>query len=319
MYRFGLLTALLVVLQVIVLPVRAEVSVVDVLGNPVVLEKPAQRVVSLAPHLTEQIFSAGAGDRLVGVVSYSDYPAEATKLPVIGSYEKISYESLVGLQPDLVLAWESGNGPEILKRLRELNLTVYISEPRSMPDIAKSIADIAVLTGHQQEGRRAADQFLQKYQELVENNKTKEPVSVFYQLWHQPMMTTNKKHIISSALDICGGVNIFADALPLIPKINVESVVRRNPEVIIASGMGNERPEWLDGWLQWPGVRAVKAGALYSVPPDLLHRHTVRILQGVELMCDHFDDARERLGTASGQQQEQSQERVQEQAQEQVR
>ena len=288
----------LVLLLLCSFSVQARVSVVDVTGIRVELEKPAQRIVSLAPQLTEKAFSAGAGDKLVGVVNYSDYPEAALGLPVIGSYEKISYEALIGLQPDLVLAWESGNGPEIIQRLKELGFTVYTSESKRIPDIAKSIRDIGILSGHRQHSEQVAAQFLQTYQGLVNDNKDKLPIQVFYQLWHQPIMTTNNEHTISNALEVCGGVNVFGDALPVIPRVGVEAVVRRNPQVIVASGMGEERPEWLDEWKKWPHMTAVNIGALYSVPPDLLHRHTVRLLQGVAMLCEHFDDARKRLATA---------------------
>lgn len=287
---------LLLVLSFTSLGLRAEVMVNDDLGNPVYLDQPASRIVSLAPHLTEIVFAAGAGDRLIGVVSYSDYPPEALNIPVIGSYNSINYEALVALQPDLVLVWNSGNGPELAERLEALGLSVFVSEPKRLPDIARSLNKIGILSGTLAEAEQAATEYLTRYQTLLADNLNKTPVNVFIELWHEPMMTVNGTHIISDSIELCGGNNIFADALPLVPRINVESVVRGNPNVIIATGMADERPEWLDNWLIWPDLSAVKSNSLYSINPDLIGRHSPRILQGVTQLCDYFDETRKSLG-----------------------
>jgi len=283
---------LLLVLSFVSIGLRAEVMVKDDLGNIVRLDQPASRIVSLAPHLTEIVFAAGAGNKLVGVVSYSDYPPAALDLPVIGSYNNINYEALVALQPNLVLVWNSGNGPELSERLESLGLTVFISEPKRLPDIARSIKNLGTLSGTLPEAEKAAEKYLMRYQALLAGNSSKAPVDVFLQVWNEPMMTINGTHIISDSIELCGGVNIFADAIPLVPRINVESVVRGDPDVIIATGMADERPEWLDSWLIWQDVSAVKSNSLFSINPDLIGRHSPRILQGVTQLCDYFDQAR---------------------------
>jgi iron complex transport system substrate-binding protein len=283
---------LLLVLSFVSIGLRAEVMVKDDLGNIVRLDQPASRIVSLAPHLTEIVFAAGAGNKLVGVVSYSDYPPAALDLPVIGSYNNINYEALVALQPNLVLVWNSGNGPELSERLESLGLTVFISEPKRLPDIARSIKNLGTLSGTLPEAEKAAEKYLMRYQALLAGNSSKAPVDVFLQVWNEPMMTINGTHIISDSIELCGGVNIFADAIPLVPRINVESVVRGDPDVIIATGMADERPEWLDSWLIWQDVSAVKSNSLFSINPDLIGRHSPRILQSVTQLCDYFDQAR---------------------------
>ena len=249
--------AVLVILSFASVGLRGEVMVNDDLGRPVDLEQPASRIVSLAPHLTEIVFAAGAGDKLVGVVSYSDYPPAALEIPVIGSYNNINYEALVALQPDLVLVWNSGNGPELAERLQGLGLNVFVSEPKRLPDIARSLNKIGTLSGTLPVAEQAAADYLSRYQALKVNNSNKAQVKVFIELWHEPMMTVNGTHIISDSIELCSGVNIFADAIPLVPRINVESVVRGDPDVIIATGMADERPEWLDNWLIWPDLSAL--------------------------------------------------------------
>jgi iron complex transport system substrate-binding protein len=286
---------LLVILCFASAGLRAEVMVNDDLGKPVRLDQPANRIVSLAPHLTEIAFAAGAGDKLIGVVSYSDYPPAALDIPIIGSYNSINYEALVALQPDLVLVWNSGNGEELAERLEALGLTVFISEPKRLSDIARSLNKIGILSGTVPVAEKAAAEYLTRYQALVADNSSKAPVNVFLEVWHEPMMTVNGTHIISDSIELCGGVNIFAEALPLVPRINVESVVRANPDVIIATGMADERPEWLDNWLIWEDLSAVKSNSLHSINPDLIGRHSPRILQGVTQLCDYFDRARKTL------------------------
>jgi len=287
---------LLVILCFVSAGLRAEVMVNDDLGKSVRLDQPANRIISLAPHLTEIAFAAGAGDKLVGVVSYSDYPPAALDIPIIGSYNSINYEALVALQPDLVLVWNSGNGEELAERLNALGLTVFVSEPKRLSDIARSLNKIGVLSGTVSVAEKAAAHYLRRYQALVADNSNKAPVNVFIEVWHEPMMTVNGTHIISDSIELCGGVNIFAEALPLVPRINVESVVRANPDVIIATGMADERPEWLDNWLIWEDLSAVKSNSLHSLNPGLIGRHSPRILQGVTQLCDYFDQVRKSLG-----------------------
>jgi iron complex transport system substrate-binding protein len=272
---------------------QADIRIEDALGQTLVLARPATRVVSLAPHLTEVAFAAGAGGQLVGAVAYSDYPEAAKAIARVGSYDNVSYESLVALRPDLVLAWRSGNGDEIIRRLQSLGFPVYIDEPRTLQDVARSVRDVGKLTGNADTAEAAAQAFLAQLLHLRETYSTRAEVSVYYQIWDEPLLTLNGDHIISDVVRLCGGRNVFADALALVSRISVESVVRADPQVIIASGMDMARPEWLDEWRQWTSMTAVKNQQLYFVPPDVLQRHTPRIIEGAALLCEHLQSARE--------------------------
>ncbi len=289
--RIGLICFLLVSLAA--LAAVPGIEVLDAMGRTLVLEKPALRVVSLAPHLTEVAFAAGAGQQLVGAVSYSDYPEAAKAIARVGSYDNVSYESLVALQPDLVLAWRSGNGEETIRRLQALGLTVYVDEPKTLEDIARSVRAVGALTGHTDVAQAQAQAFLGQLSHLRETYSTREPISVYYQIWAEPLLTLNGDHIISDVVRLCGGRNVFADALALVSRVNVESVVRADPQVIIASGMDKARPEWLDEWRKWTSMTAVKNQQLYFVPPDVLQRHTPRIIEGATLVCEQLQRARE--------------------------
>lgn len=270
------------------------VEVVDYNGQSVYLDRPARTIVALAPHIVENVFSAGAGDLLVGVVSYSDYPAAASSLPVVGGYSIPNYEKIIELNPDLIIAWQSGNSKTAVQRLQELGFTVYIDQSDKLADVAKSITDIGVLTGHEQQADRVAANYLQKLSQLQATYSKRSNISVFYQLWNDPLQSINGQHTISDAIRLCGGSNIFADQTVIAPIINIESVLDRNPDAIIASGASGKRPPWLDQWSQWPSLSAVKNNNLYFINPDHIHRQTIRLLQGIEAICDHLETARKK-------------------------
>ena len=269
------------------------IEVTDARGKLIRLAAPAERIIALAPHLVENAYSAGAGGKLVAAVSYSDYPPEAKELPEIGTYKTVSLEAVLALKPDLVLAWSSGNGLNAAAQLERLGLTVYVDEPRTLDDIAREVTTIGRLAGTSPVADKAADAWLARLHNLRESHINVQPLSVFYQVWNQPLQTLNGEHLVSDVIRLCGGRNAFADAVSLAPKINVESVLGRDPDVIVASGMGEERPEWLDEWKQYPALNAVANNHLFFVPPDIIQRHTFRILDGAELMCQKLDQARQ--------------------------
>ena len=259
------------------------------------LDHPAARIISLAPSLTELVFAAGAGKKLVGVVEYSDFPPEATALPIVGRYNLLDLERILELEPDLILAWKSGNPRASVARLRELGLTVYTAEPKKLETIAAYVKKLSMLAGTESEAAEAIELFEKAYEELRNQFSHKSPVKTFYQVWDAPLMTSGGNELINDIINLCGGQNIFSDLQLLAPKVSVEAVLVRNPEVIIASGMDIERPEWLDNWKQWPSLTAVKKDNLYFVPPELLQRHTPRALLGAQQMCEHIDHARQTL------------------------
>lgn len=271
----------------------ADIRVVDALGQPLALQKPATRIVSLAPHITEIVFAAGAGKYLVGTVNYSDYPPAAREIPQVGSHENVNYETLLSLKPDLVLAWLSGNGEEVVGRLRSLGLNVFVSDATQLDDVARSLRDVGQLTGTTATAEAEARQFQDQLQQLRQRYSTQARLGVYYQIWNEPLLTLNADHLISDVIRLCGGRNVFAEAIPLVSRISVESVIRADPQVIVASGMDEARPEWLDAWRQWGSIAAVKHGQLYFIPPDLLQRHTPRIIQGAQMLCDYLHQARE--------------------------
>lgn len=274
--------------------VFAEISVTDFSGREVTLAKPAHRIIALAPHIVENLYSAGVGERIVGAVDYCDYPEAAKNIPRVGAISSFSLEAILALKPDLVVVWRSGRGGKVMEKLIRMGINVYASDPRSLSDVPKSIRDYGVLTGNQSVAEYAAKRFEAQYAELKNQYAEKSKVTTFYQVWNDPIQTLNGKHIISDVIALCGGQNAFADEPTLAPKVSVESILQTNPKVIIASGMGEERPEWLDMWKKWKQLQSVQCDNLFYVHPDLIQRHTMRILQGAETICRNLDIARKR-------------------------
>ncbi len=275
---------------------HAEIAVRDDTGAELRLAKPAQRIVSLAPHVTEMLYAAGAGERIVGTVEYSDYPPAAKALPRVGGYSRVDLEAVLALKPDLVVGWESGNAAASLTKLRALGLPVYVNQPNRMLDVAHSIEQLGRLAGTAAVADAAAARFRERHAQYTTRYSGRPKIRVFYQIWKQPLMTINGKQIISDAISLCGGENVFAELPVLAPTVSVEAVLAANPEVIVASGMGEARPEWVDDWRRWPALGAVARDNLYFIPPDLIQRHTPRVLDGAERLCGFLETARAKLG-----------------------
>lgn len=277
----------------------AAISITDDTGSKLELDSPAQRIISLSPHITEMLFSIGAGDAIVGVVEYSDYPEAARKLPRVGRHNSLDLERIISLHPDIVIAWQSGNPIHQVEQLRKLGLKVYYSEPRHLESIAATLRQFGILTGKVEQSEAAADRFMQRYHKLLQDYRNRKPVTVFYQTWDQPLMTLNGEHIVNEVIELCGGKNIFADLHILSPTVTKEAVIAANPQVIVATSIvdstGTELPQALSQWQQWPSIPAVQYGNLFVIHPDIIHRYTLRILEGVETLCGFLQQARGRI------------------------
>lgn len=197
------------------------------------------------------------------------------------------------LNPDLVVAWQSGNPRTSVNRLRKLGLAVYIAEPKSLASIPFHIERLALLAGTKLSAEETVNSFRHKLEALNDQFSHQSPVTTFYQVWDVPLITAGGNELIDDIIRLCGGRNVFANIKRVAPKVSREAVLERNPEVIIASGMDIERPEWLDDWLRWPSVNAVANNNLFFVPPELVQRHTPRALLGAAQICSQLDQARQ--------------------------
>ncbi|PKO70286.1 MAG: cobalamin-binding protein [Betaproteobacteria bacterium HGW-Betaproteobacteria-14] len=281
-------------------PALADIAVRDDTGQTIRLARPAQRIVSLAPHITENLFAIGAGGRVVGTVDFSNYPEAAKRIPRVGGYEKIDLEAVAALRPDLVIAWESGNIASHVAKLKAIGLPVLLTDTKRIEDVPADLERLGELSGARDEARAAAAQFRSRLAALTARHAARPRVATFYQVWNQPLMTVGGGQIISDAIHLCGGDNVFAGLRQMAAAVTVEAVLAANPEAIVASGMDEARPEWLDEWRRWPALTAVARNNLFFVPPDHLQRHTPRILDGIERLCGHLDTARSRRPAHSG-------------------
>jgi iron complex transport system substrate-binding protein len=271
----------------------AAISVVDDDGNTISMSSPAQRIISLAPHATELLFVIDAGDKLVGTVEHSDHPAAAQRIRRVGGYNALDLEIILALQPDLIIGWRTGNNPVQLEKLQALDLPVFISEPRQLQDIPNTAKRLATLTGTSSQAKVFIQQFEQRYASLQQRYAKRRPVKLFYEIWHQPLITINGEHLISDLIRLCGAVNVFADVPVLAPTVSIEAVISAAPDIIVTGGHHTERNEWRASWQRWPQLPAVIHDQLYFINPDLIQRHGPRILQGAEQLCHDVEQARQ--------------------------
>ena len=272
-------------------PSWAEIRVVDDIGREVILEKPASRVISLSPHTTENLFSAGAGSKVVGVVNHSDYPPEAEQIVLVGTHVQFNIELIVSLKPDLIVAWQSGNPEEVLRQLEEFGFPIYISQPTDFHGIARNIRNLAALAGTENNLDPDLESSIEKLEKIQANHQSKAHLSTFYQVWTEPLITLSGKHIVSRSLGLCGAANIFSDMPMLAPRISIESIVEINPEVIVTDLVDGQFPD-MSYWDTWTSIQAVQQKNYIYVDPDVMFRPTLRMLKGIPKFCDDLEAIR---------------------------
>ncbi|WP_096085168.1 cobalamin-binding protein [Agaribacterium haliotis] len=285
-YLFALLTAAAAACSCL-----ADIVVTDDSGRQVNLKQPAKRVVALAPHLAEQAWSAEIGTALVAAVDYADYPKAVQKLPRVGNSSVINIESIVSLNPDLILAWAGANKDIEMQRLKDLGLTVYTSDAHNFDDISNNVRKLSLFSKKPQIGQLRADDFDKKIAALRQRYQHQAKVRILYQVWHDPLQSLNNTTLIHQVIELCGGTNIAAQAKAVAPTLSFESVLSADPEIIITGSKDND--DKLDMWLRFTSLSAVKNQQLKTIDPDLLHRHTFRIAEGATLMCELIDNYRQ--------------------------
>lgn len=273
---------------------HAAISVKDDGGNTVTLNKPAQRIISLAPHATELIFAAGGGDRIVGTVGYSDYPAAALKIPRVGSHQQVDVERIIALKPDLLVVWLHGNSERQLEHVRKLGIPFYFSEPKKLADIPTSIERLGMLMGTEQQANKVAAAERTELARLTEQYRNRPTVRMFYQVWGKPIYTLNGGNIMSDVIRLCGGENVFANLAIPAPVVTTEAVLLENPEVMMTGDRQAEKSGGLEIWKQYKNMLAVKNDNLFSVDADLVNRAGPRLIEGAAMVCEKLELARSR-------------------------
>jgi len=269
---------------------HAAITVTDDDGKPVTLQKPAQRVVALAPHVTELLFAAGGAEKIVGAVSYSDYPEAAKQVPRVGDNRQVDMERLLAMKPDLLVVWRHGTSERQIDQLRQLGIPIFHSEPKKLDQIADNLEKMGKLLGTEPAANTAAKELRQKLASLRAQYASRPPVRTFYQVWDKPLYTLNGEHIVSDALKVCGGQNIFADQKVTAPVVSVEAVLEADPEAVFATA--EKDYGGVNLWRPYKTFKATRQDNLFTIDGNLLNRAGPRMIAGTAVLCEKLEEAR---------------------------
>ncbi|AMO57931.1 cobalamin-binding protein [Endozoicomonas montiporae] len=272
-------------------PVKPRCAVDD-RNRTVCAVKPVQRIISLAPGVTELVYAAGGGDKVIAVDDHSDYPDAVKQLPKVGGYPNTSAEAVLAMKPDLLVIWSGGNDSRLSTQLEKIGLNVFYADPTDFDGIASAIRRLGTVMGTAAVAEKNADAFYQQYEAIRKQYRQSEPVKVFFEIWDNPLMTVNGGQIISQSIELCGGVNVFAGARPRVPQVSIEAVLAQNPDAIVSSEIVQKDHDIHRRWQPYAQINAVKNGFLFTIPGDLIARPTPRALNGAEVLCQQLDHVR---------------------------
>jgi iron complex transport system substrate-binding protein len=269
---------------------NASITLTDDLDRKVELKSPAQRIVTLAPFLTELVFAAGAGDRVVGVSAFSDYPSEARKLPVVSSAIGVSLEQVAALKPDLVIAWRDSFRREDVERVGRFGAAVFVASGRRLDDVPRLLRAIGVATDRHV-SKTVAD-YESRVATLRAKYAAKRPVDAFLEVWHRPLTTISGRHFMNDVLELCGGRNVFKDRAGVARQVSWEELYAREPYVVVGAGSAPSEADFRANWKERPTLDAVKKGRLVWVDADTIQRPTTRTPEGIRQLCERLDVVR---------------------------
>lgn len=287
------LHAVLALLCAVAFDASAAITVLDDDGRPVTLQKPAMRVIAMAPHVTEMLYAAGGAARIVAAVDYSDYPEAAKLLPRVGSNRQIDMERVAALKPDLIVVWLHGASERQIEQIRQLGIPLFHSEPKKLDDIASNLSRLGKLMGTESVADAAASGVRRQLTALASRYAARPPVRLFYQVWDKPLYTLNGSHIVSDAIRLCGGVNIFANMKVTAPVVGIEAVLQEDPEAIFSTAEKSTDEGGIGIWRQFPSMTAVRRANLFRVDGNLLNRAGPRMVAGAAALCEKLELARQ--------------------------
>jgi iron complex transport system substrate-binding protein len=257
-----------------------------------------RRIVTLTPHLTEFVYAAGAGDRIVGTLDTSDYPPAARRIPRIGDVGHIDAERLLALKPDLVIVWGDGSPAEQRQLLKRLGLPVLVLEQHALADVPATLETLGRVLGTESVATAAAAQLRAQFKALEDRYARSRHLRVFYQVWSAPLYTVGAGSVATEMLRVCGAQNIYADQAPSAFAVDEESVYARAPDVVAFTGTRAENADWLKRWAGRAPLPAIAAGRVISLEPDLVNRMGPRLAEGTRQLCERLDDVRRGLAPA---------------------
>ncbi len=286
--RHAVISRLFAALLVVLLPTAADAgSVRDMLGREVTVNGPPKRIISLAPSLTETVYALGAQELLIGVTTFCDYPPEALKKPKIGGMVNPSLEGIVTLRPDLVLATTEGNRDETVRQLAELGIPTYVVSPKNFNGVLEAIARIGQLIGREEMARQVGGDLERRRDRVVAATRGRPRPRVLYLVWADPVIVPGRGTVITDLIGIAGGASISADEWIEWPRLSLEQVVARAPEVIITAThnvahVDDSLRRWREQKIFLP---AFKAGRVHTIDGNLIHRPGPRVVDGLEALA----------------------------------
>jgi len=251
--------------------------------NPAVNAKPS--IVALSPHIVELLFEIGAGAQIIGTTEFADFPEQAKHIPVVGNYLGLKIETILALQPDLIIAWGGGNVGRDLEKLQKLGFDIIYSQPLNLPDVAKDLREFGKKTGNAALAEQKAAQFEQALASLEQQYRDTKPVRAFYEIWHTPLTTVAQNGWAHNLLGICNIQNVFAEITQPYPQVNIEQVISREVELIIQPQSEQSEAHAGYPWHNWPDIPAVKFQRILHPNADKLHRMTSRTLDELKALC----------------------------------
>lgn len=288
-----LLTLLLISNSAYTLPNKeANKELNNELNKELSLEESKPTIIALAPHIVEMLYDIGAGGQIIGTTAFADYPEQAKKIPRIGNYVRLQLERVIELQPDLIIAWKSGNPSDDLARLEQLGFTVVYSQPYTFSDIAKEIRKFAKLTGHTAQGEQVAKKFEQELATITKTYQNKSKITGFYELWSRPLTTVAKGSWPQQFLNICQVNNPFEQVITPYPQISIEQVLPASVQLIIQPLSVNQKEREGFNWQDWTIIPAVANKQIIQPDADAIHRMSIRSLTALKDLCQAIDNTR---------------------------
>ncbi|TYK64414.1 cobalamin-binding protein [Colwellia echini] len=252
-------------------------------------------IIALSPHIVEMLFDVGAGKQIIGTTTFADYPEQAKKIPIIGSYVRLQIERVIELQPDLIIAWKSGNPSDDLARLEQLGFNIVYSQPHTFADVASEVRLFGEISGHAKQGEKVAAKFEQDIEEITKTYKNKSEITGFYEQWSRPLTTVAKNSWPQQFLNICQVKNPFEQVLTPYPQVNIEQLLPAEIQVIIQPLSENQKQLEGFNWQDWSIIPAVKNKQIIQPDADKMHRMTLRSVSALKDLCVEVDQTREIL------------------------
>jgi iron complex transport system substrate-binding protein len=263
-------------------------GVVILLVFACVFANAANRVVSLAPNITEMLYAAGAGKQLVGVSSFSDYPKAATHLPIVANASEINLEKIISLKANWVFVLPENAHAAAMSILRHEGVHIVLVKVKHLNDIPKTMIQMGKLLGTEKIAKHAAKRWRQRLKQLHTSTKH---LRVFYQLSAKPLLTLGKSSLINEVISRCGGVNVYDQTKGAAPEVDVESVIAQKPDVILISQFAGDQVDVKEAWRRWTMIPAVLHNRLETIPSSLIDRPGPRILIGATQICRALNQA----------------------------